>query len=279
MPQRLCAFFLLMGLLALASGAGASEFWLHPSRYRVSPGAVVHVRRLVGQQLRGTPWTGTSQRLARLVQYAPNDTVDLTAIATQADTLRTVLELNESGTHVLGLETTETTLTLSGPEFTQYLKAEGLEDILLLREKKHQQDKPARETYHRCAKTLVQVGGTAVGPFSAATGQALELIPDQNPHTAKSGSLLTVRLLEQGRPVRGQLVTAWVKPQTPAAAPAQMQRLYTSPEGRVLVRLPTQPAEILLSSVRMHPHPRPAQADWQSVWTTLTFGVNQPYKR
>ncbi|QIX60558.1 DUF4198 domain-containing protein [Hymenobacter sp. BT18] len=270
---------MLVGFLGWASWATAHEFWLHPSRYRVSPGTLVHVRRLVGQQLTGSPWSGTSQRLARLVQYAPNDTVDLTALATLADTLRTTLELNESGTHMLCLDTNETALSLSAADFNAYLKEEGLESILLVRQKRKQLDKPARETYRRCAKTLVQVGGTLAGPFNAQAGQDLEFIADQNPYAARPGSLLTVQLREKGQPIRGQLVQAWVKSQTPAQAPAQLQRLYTSPEGRVLIRLPTQPAEILVSAVRMHPHPHPDQADWQSTWATLTFGVNQPYKR
>lgn len=277
--MRRPGLLLLVGFVGWASWATAHEFWLHPSRYRVSPGTAVHVRRLVGQQLTGAPWSGTSQRLARLVQYAPNDTVDLTALATLADTLRTTLELNESGTHMLCFDTNETAISLSAPDFNAYLKEEGLDAVFLLRQKRKQLDKPARETYRRCAKTLVQVGGTLAGPFNARAGQELELVADQNPYAVRPGTLLTVQLLEKGRPVRGQLVQAWIKPQTLTPAAAQLQRLYTSPEGRVLIRLPTQPAEILVSAVRMHPHPQPAQADWQSTWATLTFGVNQPYKR
>lgn len=271
---------LLLSSLVLGTGlwATAQEFWLHPSQYHVSPGAPVYVQRLVGQRLRGTRWTGTAQRVAKLLHYAPNDTLDLTQTATQHDSLQTTFSLNEAGTHLIGFTSTEAASTQSATDFNNYLKQEGLDFVLMMRQKRKQLDQPARETYSRCAKTLVQVGTATAGPFNAVLGQGLELVPEQNPYALRPGAPITVRVLENGQPLRGQLVRAWVQA-GPASQAATAQMLYTSGEGRVLVRLPVQPTEVLITTVRMHPHPDPKTADWQSIWATLTFGGNKSAHR
>ncbi|WP_303311794.1 DUF4198 domain-containing protein [Hymenobacter sp. BT730] len=270
--SMLCAAFLL-GQVALGN-----DFWLRPSQYHVSPGATVYVQRLVGQQFKGERWSGTSQRVAQLLHYAPNDTVDLTQIATQHDTLQTSLALNESGTHLLGFTSNEVSLTQSATEFNNYLKAEGLDQVLLTRQRRKQLEKPARETYRRCAKTLVQVGTASDGPFNAVLGQPLELVPEQNPYALRPGTSITVRVLENGQPARGQLVRVWLKAGLPTQ-PATVQNMYTSGEGRVLVRLPPTPVEVLVTAVRMRPHPDSKTADWQSAWASLTFGLGKSARR
>lgn len=268
----LCAAFLL-GQVALGN-----DFWLRPSQYHVSPGAIVYVHRLIGQQFKGERWTGNSQRVAQLLHYAPNDTLDLTQVATQQDTLQTTLSLNESGTHLIGFTSTEASLTQTALDFNNYLKAEGLDQVLLTRQRRKQLDKPVREAYRRCAKTLVQVGTATAGPFNAVLGQALELVPEQNPYALRPGTSITVRVLENGQPARGQLVHIWLKAGA-ATQPATVQHVYTSGEGRVLVRLPPTPVEVLITAVRMHPHRDAKTADWQSAWASLTFGLGKPGRR
>ena len=269
MKRTLC-----FALLLAATTALAGEFWLEPARFWVPPGAAVHVRRLSGENFTGTAWAGRSNRLTGFWHLPPGQPPNnLLATVTTADTLRTTLTLSEPGTHVVALTTDNARLTLPASEFTAYLRTYQLNYVLGLREQRGQTEQPGREAYRRCAKTLVQAG-----TFSAAdtarnwarpVGLPLELVPEQNPYGLRPGASLTVRILADGRPVAGQLVQIW---QRASCSPALINKLRSNQNGRLLLHLPC-PGEYLLSAVRMEPAPADTGADWQSTWSTLTFGI------
>ncbi|UYZ59472.1 DUF4198 domain-containing protein [Hymenobacter latericus] len=261
----------LLSALLLALGASANEFWLQPVRFVVAPGSRVHLGRWVGQQFRGERWAGTSQRLAELVHLQPGGRkANLTAMARQADTLQTSVLLEQAGTHLLALQTNNASLGFTGPAFSDYLRAEGLNDVLALRQRRGQAVAPAREQYRRCAKTLIRVGTPAPADttWQRHLGHPLEILLEQNPYTLRPGAALTVVVLAAGRPAPNQALRAWLRPH--AGGTTQHFTLRTNNNGRTLLRL-LQPADVLLSTVRMEPHPTPAAADWQSTWATLTF--------
>ncbi|RAK62943.1 DUF4198 domain-containing protein [Hymenobacter edaphi] len=268
---------LLPCLLLAVSTALANEFWLQPTRFAVAPGSRVHLGRWVGADFKGTRWTGQSARLERLLHLPPGaaEPVDLTAPARQADTLSTTVELRQPGVHLLALRTNDAYLTLPAAEFEAYLKEEGLSDISWQRQRRKQQDKPGREAYRRCAKTLMLAG--PAGAVSAAdttyrrrVGHPLEIIPEQNPYTLAPGASLTVRVLADGRPAAAQAVQVWLRPV--GGQPPKHFTLHTNQNGRALFQLQA-PAEVLLAAVRMVPLAKHPQADWQSTWASLTFGA------
>ncbi|WP_220612094.1 DUF4198 domain-containing protein [Hymenobacter sp. HSC-4F20] len=270
----------LLGLLLAGAGAAwAQEFWLEPARFFVGPGAAVYLRRLTGPEFRGQRWLGKSSRVAGLVHYAPGaPPANLLPQATAADTLATTLTLRQPGTHLVALATTNAFVTLPAPEFTAYLRAAGLEYALAQRQQHGETEKPGREAYRRCAKTLLHVG-PLLGPDTArawarVVGHPLELVPEQNPVRLPAGSSLTVRVLAEGRPVAGQLVRVWRRGTT---APALLGTFRSNQNGRVLFRI-SGSGEYLVGSVRMVAAPAgqevPQPLDWQSTWATLTFGVS-----
>lgn len=269
----------LVLLLTGAGAAGAQEFWLAPARFFVAPGAAVHLRRLTGPDFCGQPWPGRSNRVAGLMHYAPGaPPANLLPLATTADTLATTLTLRQPGTHLVALATTNAFTTLPAPEFTAYLQAAGLEYALAQRQQRGETEKPGREAYRRCAKTLVHVGALlppdTARAWARVAGHPLELVPEQNPVRLTAGSSLTVRVLAEGRPVAGQLVRVWWRA---AAAPALLGTFRSNQNGRVLFRI-SGPGEYLVGSVRMTAAPAGQHAtqplDWQSTWASLTFGVS-----
>ncbi|QHJ09481.1 DUF4198 domain-containing protein [Hymenobacter busanensis] len=266
-PRRL----LLAALALLASAATAHEFWLRPARFVVQPGARVHVGRWVGQDFAGARWPGQSSRVEELVHLKPgNLRTDLTGAATQADSLQTTVALDLPGTHVLALRTNEALISMKAEEFTAYLKEEGLEDILYLRTRRKLTDKPAKEAYRRCAKTLLLAGSSprADTTWRTRVGHPLEIVAEQNPYALRVGASLTIRVWRNHLPADRQLVQAWVRPLD--GSPVQHLQLHTNLNGRAMLRL-SQPATVLLAAVHMAPHPVPATADWQSIWASLTF--------
>jgi uncharacterized GH25 family protein len=169
------------------------------------------------------------------------------------------------------LATNNAFLTLEADKFNSYLKEDGLDYILLARQKRGSLNKPGREAYRRCAKTLVLAGSPnsadTARAWSRPTGLPLDLVPEQNPYTLRAGTSFTVRVLADGQPQPGQLVKLW---QRSPGQPVRVNKLYSNQNGRVLFRL-SVPGQYMVSTVRMVPATGP-EADWQSTWSTLTFG-------
>jgi len=271
-PTTLLKKYLPALLLATAAfTAAAHEFWLLPPQFFVAPGTTLNLRLFVGENFAGERWAGKSNRVTRFEHYAPAGPVSLLSAATAADTLYPTVTFAQPGTHLVALATNNATITLEVEKFNTYLKEEGLDYILLQRQQRNALNQPGREVYSRCAKTLVQVGNYTSADTSRAwsrpAGLALDLVPEQNPYALRPGNSLTIRVLADGQPKAGQLVQVWQR------APGQnvkISKLYSNQNGRVLFRV-TNAGQYMVSAVRMVPVNRP-EADWQSTWSTLTFG-------
>lgn len=275
------AVFLSSILLTTAAWATAHEFWLEPSRFMVPVGTTLSMHMMVGENFTGKPWTGNRSRLTRFVHVSPTTTDDLLARATPpTDTVPTAVAFQQPGTHLVALATNNAFLELKADEFNSYLKEEGLDNVLLLRQQRNELNTPGRESYRRCAKALVQAGPVntrdTARAFARPVGLALEVVPEQNPYTLRPGSLLTVQVLREGKPLAGALVQVWQR--TAAGQPARKSRYYSNQSGRVLFRLST-PGSYLVSTVQMTPTTDHSQANWQSTWATLTFSSTAPGKR
>ena len=269
----------LLPFLLLATTALASEVWLEAPRFRLQPGEAVHVRAFVGQNFAGGPWTTKATKVLRLVRFgpAPADTTSLTPRnAAETDTFRTGFPFAQPGTHVVLLQSTSSFTELPAEQFTAYLRAEGLDYALKLRQENDETAKPGREAYSRCAKTLIQVGDPALVPLAADSacrhiyGLPLELVPEQNPYRLAADKALTVRVLRGGRPAFGAAVQVWQR--QPGGLPTTHYTTRANQSGRILLRL-SGPGPYLLATVDMRPAPvrLRARADWQSTWASLTF--------
>ena len=271
--------FVSLILCALGTATLAHEFWLEPPRFRLQPGQTVNVRPLVGENFHGGPWSNKASKVLRFVRYGPTpaDSTNLTPAPGFAptDTFRTAFAFAQPGTHVILLRSTNSFIELPAAEFTAYLREEGLDYALTLRQEREQQATPGRETYRRCAKALVQVGETAAPPAADTAwhqvyGLPLELVPEQNPYRLAADKALTVRVLRSGRPVSGASVQVWQR--QPGGLPTSHFTTRTNQNGRLLLRL-SGPGPYLLATVGMAEAPASQRnrADWQSTWASLTF--------
>lgn len=266
---------LLLPFLLLSATALAHEFWLEFPRLRLQPGDTVSFRLLVGSDFTGKPWRNQPGKVLRLVRYGPADSTSLTPAP--ADTLNPAVRFAQPGTHLLTLSTADSFIEMTGPEFTAYLRTEGLDYILKKRQELGHADQPGRETYRRRAKTLVQVGSPEALPAAQDTAYRrvlnlpLELVPEQNPYRLAADKSLTVRVLRLGKPVSGAQVS--ILQRQPGGLPTTHFSTRANQNGRILLRL-TGPGPYLLAAVDMQPAPAAlrARSDWQSTWASLTFG-------
>lgn len=123
-----------------------------------------------------------------------------------------------------------------------------------------------RELFSRCAKTVLEVGSVASGarPEMPTVGCPLELVPDAG--LLEPGAEVSVRVLWRGAPLEGVLVGA-----TRAGDDTPSAGARSDADGRV--RFSLGPGAWLVHAVHMA-ETRGAdseQADWRSVWASLTF--------
>ena len=240
-------------LLLLTVPAAAHDFWIEPSTFTPSPGQLVAVRLRVGERLQGEPVPRRSARIERF--FARSAAGEFDVHGRDDRDPAGVLTVRDGGTTVVAYRSRPARTELEAPKFERYLREEGLEFVIEQRKARGESGKPGIEVYSRAAKALLHGGG---GPVTdRALGLRLELV--------RSGSHFQV--LFEGEPLRGALVVALRR-----GAAGSPVRLRTDSAG--MVRFPTlRRGEWLVKTVHMIRADAAANADWESLWASVTFSI------
>lgn len=182
-------FFLLIASF-LPAQVQAHEFWLvpHDSMTRTNKNVALEARV-------GPTWPGvqTSRQLNLVSDFQAVDALgSMEVLGRDGSRVIGHLRTRTPGATVVSLRTNNTPLELSGDEFNQYLKEEGLQHILDYRKKNGLLAEASHEQFSRCAKTIILVDGQSQG-FDRVAGMPLELVPVTEPLSYKSGDPFTVR--------------------------------------------------------------------------------------
>ncbi|MEM6892413.1 MAG: DUF4198 domain-containing protein [Bacteroidota bacterium] len=126
------------------------------------------------------------------------------------DSTITQLSFNtgEAGTYVAGVSTKARNIQLTADKFNDYLKHDGVLDMLKAREENNLLDQDAVESYQKHVKAIYQVGDIKTEDWKTVLGYPIEFVPEINPYEKYSGETLTVKLLLDGKPLPSQLVYA-----------------------------------------------------------------------
>lgn len=254
-------------IIVLSITVLAHEFWLQPLKFWLKIGEATRVSILVGEDYKGEKSDWTKYKIQQLKHYSTQGVEEYTDHLSQKDKSVIEARFNTAGNHLLAFNNSNKFIELEAAKFNEYLETEGLGYIAEKRRQGGDDNKPGREFYQRCVKTLFKVGNTNDSTFALNTGMRLELIPRQNPYTIGNGESITVQVLFDNQPVEGALVLAWnvVKGKT------SMTKYKSNAAGEVTVPITLQ-GRWMISSVHMVAHPNPAEADWQSYWGSYTFG-------
>jgi uncharacterized GH25 family protein len=246
-------------LLLAAATLPAHDFWLEPSTFTPAPNQVVSVRLLVGQKFRGEPIPRTASLIEKFALFTAAG--ESTVPGREGGDPAGLVRLAMPGLAIVGYASRNSSVTLEADKFEKYLAEEGLERVSAERTKRGETGKGARESFARCAKALLSVGGG--DGADRALGFTLELIAEKSPYAPSTASL-PVRLLYLGKPLSGALVTAF-----PYDAPGAAQSARTDASGRATLDI-SRRGQWLIKAVHMIPSATP-DADWQSLWASLTF--------
>lgn len=257
---------LLSCLLGLAATLGAHECWLQPSAFAPAPGAEVRLTLRVGMDLQGEEREFTPQRVASLRHYSAAGVEDWTPRVNGAPEF--AFRLAAAGTHVIAYDSASNLITLAADKFHDYLREDGLEYVIALREKAGEAAAPGRERYRRCNKTILQAGGAADATWAAHTGQQIEIVPLDDPAAVRPGGTLHCAVFFGGRPLADTLILAWHR----QGEKLTSIKARTSAGGEAAFTLPDA-GLCMISTVHMVRTVGDAEADWASYWGNLTFGV------
>ncbi len=265
MFRRVVSALALLPLLA--SAAGAHEFWIEPSTFRRDKAGPVSFSLRVGEGFTGDVVPRKAARIERFFVFGPKGERDV--LGREGDDPAGLLRLEDEGLHVVAYRSTRHPNVLDAKKFETYLAEDGLDEVLAWRKAHGESEKDGNEIYSRAVKTFVRVGpesSPSIG-FDRVFGFPFELVPESDPLAARAGDSLKVRVLVDGKPKANVLVGALQRADAIGTNSAR-----SDADGRVTLKL-DRPGAWLVHAVQMWRAPAETKADWESVWSSLTFDV------
>ena len=264
--RRLTTRAVLVFALTGAAAAQAHDYWLELSTFRPEVGERVTVTHRVGERLIGEPVPRNPLAIVRFEVESPAGT---SAPVDGRDGFDPsgVVPIDARGSWRIAFQSANTLVELAPEKFDAYLEMEGLASIREKKEKLGEGKKPAREAFSRSA-IAVACAGALVAPPPAARGPVgleLEIVPDVDLCSARSGQEIGFRLLRLGQPAPEVLMMALDRESV-----AEPMKIRTDAKGRFRFRLP-RAGFWLIKGVAMERAEGIANADWKSRWASLTF--------
>jgi len=247
--------------------AQAHEFWLQPTKYRYKIGEEVNVNFVVGESFIGEFWDLSKHKVEKIELHRSSGLKDLAKDVKSTKGNNLSVKADVEGTYLLTMQSNAAYIEAQGNEFNDYLKEDGLDNILNERRKLNQLEKPSTEFYTRYAKLMVQVGEKKDDTFNKKVGLRYEIVPDQNPYTLRAGDYLSCKIFYEGKPAPHTLVKVWSKIKDTTF----LQNIYTENDGSIRFPISTS-GEWMVSSVKMIKSEKEG-AQYHSLWASLVFGI------
>lgn len=256
--------------VALALPLAAHDFWIEPATFRPALDTRVALELRVGENFAGDEVPRRAEKIESFVSW--NGGVSTPVAGIEERTPAGIFRARSTGVTWIAYRSRTTAIELEAVKFENYLREEGLDHVVLLRDQRGETALPGKERYSRCAKALLVVQG-APGDnvphagFDQVLGLTLEIVPVNDPATLRPGDTLTVRVLHAGKPLANALVGLRAK-----VAAEHETRVRTDAEGRVAFTLAASGAT-LLRVVHMARAQAGSGADWESWWASLSCDV------
>ncbi|MFN2397319.1 MAG: DUF4198 domain-containing protein [Gemmatimonadaceae bacterium] len=258
-------------LLLATTSLAAHDLFLKLDSYFVPPNSRVRVLVLNGTFSKSEN-SVEKERIGDISLVSPSGVakLDTSAWSDRGDTSILSLRVGEAGTYIVGASVRPRELRLEAKEFNQYLTDDGLPDIVELRRKNGELEKPARERYSKHVKAILQAGTRRTEGYATALGYPAEIVPLEHPYSLRAGGWLRVRALVDGSPVMNQLVLSGGR--TASGARIRASSVRTDTSGVARIRIPVR-GKWYVKFIHMQPARGDTAIDYESKWATLTFQV------
>jgi uncharacterized GH25 family protein len=264
MNIKIVIFSLIMLLGFIAQ---AHEFWLSSEKFTYQVGEELKINFNVGKHFIGKPWDLKLDKVEQLTLHHLNNVTDLRPTIKEGTKENLALILKEEGTHIISMQSASSIQEVDANIFNEYLKENGLDEVIQYREQNGLTSKPVKENYTSFTKLMVQVGDKRDETYKKSIGFPLEIFIEKNPYNIKVGELIKFKVLYEGKPLFGAKIMVWNRYDNRTT----MQPVYTLQNGVIEARISSK-GPWMVSVVKMVPS-RDKSADWQSYWGSLVFGV------
>jgi uncharacterized GH25 family protein len=255
-----------LALLLAAQAAAAHDFWIEPSTFRPAPGEDFTVALRVGEHFRGEPVPRDERRIRKFFLVSNRGESPLPGLS--GSDPAGFAKSDGPGVIVIGYRSDRSPVTLEAPKFEKYLTDEGLEAVIAERARRGESGKPGREVFSRSVKSVV-ISGPRGRDYDRTLGLDLEILVRSDPASWRPDGKPPMRfqVLSEGRPLAGALVKAICRDDSEKTVTARSGR-----NGEVSLVLPRK-GVWLVEAVRMTRAPKDVDADWESVWGSVTFEI------
>lgn len=250
------------------SPVSAHEFWIEPHDFSVDANTQIQADLRVGQDFKGDIFPYIPSRFAAFKSYDSLGEKDVGGVTGDLPALA-MTPRTEGLSIFTYVSSGERIRFRAWEKFATYLDLEGLTAIPARHEARGLPRDDIRELYTRCAKALVSVGD-ASAERDRATGMRLELVAGESPALLAAGTEMSFTLLWQGEPLSDTQVALFKKGENPDTGTRTLAR--TDENGQASFTIPAT-GTYMAASVHMIEAPADLNADWQSFWASLTFGV------
>jgi uncharacterized GH25 family protein len=178
------------------------------------------------------------------------------------------MDIDFKGLGLIHMERDYARTTLLNEEFKSYLKGDNIENIKINDSTQTEQ----RERYTRYIKTLIQSNPKANDAiYKTVVGHNFEIILLQDPYKLSKGDWISAKVLFMGKPLVNKAITARNRI---GNEPAIFQYARTDEKGNCTFKLERE-GDWFLHATHMIASPNKDDADWESFWTTFSFGLKE----
>jgi uncharacterized GH25 family protein len=258
-----------LSFLVLAIGVSvltlAHEYWIAPSKYFLQSSESFSFNCYVGEDFNPEVWAKRKDRTLQVTRFHLTSKKDITPIFIAKDSLQIPMSIKEPGNYLFALASKPSYIEMKATAFNEYLKEDGMNNILENRIANKLDTKGSREFYQRCAKSLIQVAGVNDETYKLNTGMVLEIIPQTNPYTSQGE--LEVYFEFKGKPLVNYQVRTWCKSNGKLIVKSFHR---TNEKGKAILPI-KESGEWMISLVKMELYKVSDKADYESFWGSYTF--------
>jgi uncharacterized GH25 family protein len=178
------------------------------------------------------------------------------------------MDVDFEGLGLIHMERDYARITMQNDKFLSYLEGDNIENIAIDDSTKTEQT----ERYTRYIKTLIQSNPKANDEiYKTVVGHNFEIVPLQNPYELKKGDWIKAKVFFMGEPLNDKAITARNRV---GNEPAIYQYSRTDENGVCSFKLERE-GEWFFHSTHMIESPDKKDTDWESFWTTFSFGIEE----
>jgi uncharacterized GH25 family protein len=269
MKKKFIAFLLIAALLV--APILAHDLFLKPNGFFVSVNDKVSIKVLNGS-------FQTSEGAVNFARLKDASVISPSGARTNPketdftkDETTTFLNLQpaEPGNYVVGLSTAPREIDLKAKDFNEYLSEDGIPDILGERTRKKGLGRDVRERYSKHVKTIFQAGDKQSDNFKTALEYPVEIVPQNNPYSLKTGDTFEFLCLKDGKPLINQFVMTGFEEINGKLITGENVR--TDKKGVARIKLNSK-GKWYVKFIQMTRLSDP-KVNYESKWATLTFEI------